>query len=64
MIPNISCANNPTAKSETARFRNNFFRVAGIDEALQRARITRRFPRVATRENIKLKTQKLNIKVP
>ena len=61
-MPKTSCPNNPTEKSETARLRNSFFRVAGIDEALQRAWITARFPRVATRENIKFKTQKVNIK--
>ncbi|KAL9986833.1 hypothetical protein ACROYT_G001039 [Oculina patagonica] len=51
MMPNISCANNPTARSETARLRNNFFRVAGNDEAFNKALIAITFPSVATREN-------------
>ena len=49
----INWANNPTARSETARLRNNFFTLAGIDEALNRARIARIFPNVATGEKIK-----------
>ena len=54
----ISCGNNPTARSEKARLRNSFLTVAGIDEFFIKARMTKRFPRVATRENPKFKTQK------
>ena len=49
----ITWANNSTARSETARFRKNFFILAGINEAFHRARITRIFPTVATREKVK-----------
>ena len=52
----INWANNPTARSETARLRKNFFNLAGIDEAFHRERITRIFPNVATREKIKCNT--------
>ena len=54
IIAVISCGNNQTARSEKARLRNIFLTVAGIVEA----RMTKRFPRVATRENTKFKTQK------
>ena len=54
----ISCGNNPTARSEKARLMNVFLTLAGIVEAFIKARITKRFPRVATRENVNCKTQK------
>ena len=54
----ISCGNNPTARSEKARLMNVFLTLAGIVEAFIKARITKRFPRVATRENVKYQTQK------
>ena len=54
----ISCEPSPTARSEKARLRNSFFIVAGIVEAFIKARITKRFSRVATTENTKFKTQK------
>ena len=54
----ISCGNNPTARSEKARLSNSFLTVAGIVEAFIKARMTKRFPRVAPRENTKFKTQK------
>ena len=57
IIAVISCGNNPTARSEKARLRNSFFTVAGIVEAFIKARMTKRFSRVATTEN-KFKTQK------
>ena len=57
IAPNINCTIDPTAKSETARFMNNFLKVSGNDEAFHRARITSRFPRVAMKENAKVKTQ-------
>ena len=37
---------------------NIFLTLAGIVEAFIKARITKRFPRVATRENVKCETQK------
>ena len=52
----INWANNPTARSETARLRKNFFLLVGINEAFHRARITRIFPTVATGEKIKCNT--------
>ena len=58
IIAVISCGNNPTARSEKARLRNSFLTVAGIVEVFIKARMTKRFPRVATRENTKFKTQK------
>ena len=58
IIAVISCEHNPTARSEKARLRNSFFTVAGIVEAFIKARITKRFSRVATTENTKFKTQK------
>ena len=54
----ISCEHNPTARSEKARLRNSFLTVAGIVAFFIKARMTKRFPRVATRENTKFKTQK------
>jgi len=64
VIPNVGCANNPIARSETARLRNIFFKVMGIDEAFRKARMTRRFPRIATTEKAKISTQRVDIKVP
>ena len=58
IIAVISCEHNPTARSEKARLRNSFLTVAGIVEFFIKARMTKRFPRVATRENTKFKTQK------
>ena len=58
ITPDMSCGNNPTVRSEKARLNNSFLTVAGIDEALNKARITKRFPRVATTENARCKTQK------
>ena len=58
IIAVISCGNNPTARSEKARLRNSFLTVAGIVEVFIKARMAKRFPRVATRENTKFKTQK------
>ena len=58
IIAVISCEHSPTARSEKARLRNSFFTVAGIVEAFIKARITKRFSRVATTENTKCKTQK------
>ena len=52
-----SCANNPTARSEKARLQKNVFKFVGIDEAFNRARIMRIFPRTATREKTKFKAQ-------
>ena len=54
----ISCEHNPTARSEKDRLRNIFLTVAGIVEVFIKARMAKRFPRVATRENTKFKTQK------
>ena len=54
----ISCGNNPTARSEKARLRNIFLTVAGIVEVFIKARMAKRFPRVATRESTKFKRQK------
>ena len=51
----ISCEHNPTARSEKARLRNSFLTVFCI---FIKAQMTKRFPRVATRENAKFKTQK------
>ena len=58
IIAVISCGNNPTARSEKVTLRNSFLTVAGIVEFFIKARMTKRFPRVATRENTKFKTQK------
>ena len=58
IIAVISFEHNPTARSEKARLRNSFLTVAGIVEFFIKARMTKRFPRVATRENAKFKTQK------
>ena len=58
IIAVISCEHDPTARSEKARLRNSFLTVAGIVEFFIKARMTKRFPRVATRENTKFKTQK------
>ena len=58
IIAVISCGNNPTARSEKVRLRNSFLMVAGIVEAFIKARMTKRFPRVATRENTKFRTHK------
>jgi len=62
--PRISCGIRATERSETARLMNKLFKVAGMDDAFHSARITRRFPRVATTENVKFKTLKPNINVP
>ena len=37
MTPSMSCPKNPTAISEKARLRNNFFTLAGIEEAFHMA---------------------------
>ena len=58
IIAVISCEHNPTVRSENARLRNSFLTVAGIVEFFIKARMTKRFPRVTTRENAKFKTQK------
>ena len=58
IIAFISCEHSPTARSEKARLRNSFFTVAGIVVAFIKARITKRFSRVATTEKTKFKTQK------
>ena len=58
IIAVISCEHNPTARSEKARLKNSFLTVAGIVQFFIKARMTKRFPRVATRENPKFKTQK------
>ena len=58
IIAVISCEQNPTARSEKARLRNSFLTVAGIVEVFINARMAKRFPRVATRENTKFETQK------
>ena len=63
IIAVISCEHSPTARSEKARLRNSFFTVAGIVEAFIKARITKRFSRVATTENTKFKTQKATKKI-
>jgi len=63
ITPFIDWADNPTARSEKARLRNNFLIIGGIDEAFHRERVTKRFPRVATREKNKFKTQSVSIKV-
>ena len=57
-MPVISCDTNPTARSEKARLRNSFSMLAGVDKAVNKARITKRFPRLVTRENAKCETQK------
>lgn len=54
---NVGWLNTPTARSQKARLRNSFFNVAVIDEAFHKARITRRFPMVATNENRTFITQ-------
>ena len=55
----ISCDTNPTARSEKAiRLRNSFLTLAGIDKALTKARITKRFPRLVARKNATCETQK------
>lgn len=63
MIPNINCANNPTARSEKARLRKNVLILAGIDEAFHRPWIARRFPVVATTGKSKFDIQTANIVV-
>ena len=57
-MPVISCDTIPTARSEKARLRNCFSMLAGVDKAVNKARITKRFPRLVTRENAKCETQK------
>jgi len=63
LTPSISWGINATARSETARLRNKFFKVVDMDESFRNARITRRFPRVATMENIKFNTERTSIDV-
>ena len=46
-MPVISCDTNPT-----------FSMLAGVDKAVNKARITKIFPRLVTRENAKCETQK------
>ena len=54
----ISYDTNPTARSEKAiRLRNSVLTWAGIDEALTKVRITKRFPRIVTMKNAKCETQ-------
>lgn len=57
MTPNISCANNPTVRSESERLRSKSRKIGGIDEAFCNPRITRMFPKIATKEHINFKTQ-------
>ena len=57
-MPAISCDTNPTPRSEKARLRNSFLTLAGIDEAFNKARITKIFPRLVTRENVKFETER------
>ena len=57
IAPYIGCETTPTARSEEARLRNKVLTLGGIDEAFLKARITRTFPIVATRENTKFRTQ-------
>ena len=59
----ISCDTNPTPRSEKARLRNSFLTLAVIDEALNKARITKIVPRLVTRENAKFETQREKVKV-
>ena len=61
-MPAISCDTNPTPRSEKARLRNSFLTLAGIDEAFNKARITKIFPRPVTRENAKFETQRVKMK--
>ena len=63
IMPAISCDTNPTPRSEKARLRNRFFSLAGIDEALNKARITKIFPGLVTSENAKFETQREKKKV-
>ena len=51
MITNIGCAHKPTARSDTARFRNRTFMLSVSDEDFQRAAMTSRFPTIVTRED-------------
>ena len=62
-MPAISCDTNPTPRSEKARLTSSFLTLAGIDEALNKARITKIFPRLLTRENAKYETQREKKKV-
>ena len=48
---NIGCANNPTERSDTARFRNRTFMLSVRDEDFQSAGMTSRFPTIVTRED-------------
>jgi len=64
VTPSSSCGNNPTARSEKARLRNNLFKVTDIDEAFHKARITRTFPRIAKRENTRFNPEKANMELP
>lgn len=54
---NVGWLNNPTVRSQKARLRNMFSNVAVIDEAFHKARITRKFPMIATNENRTFITQ-------
>ena len=56
-MPAISCDTNPTPSSEKARLRNSFFSLSGIDEGLNKARVSKIFPRLVTRENAKYETE-------
>ena len=62
-MPVISCDTNPTARSEKARLRNSFSMLAGVDKAVNKARITKIFPRLVTRENAKLKHREKRRKI-
>ena len=62
-MPAISCDTNPTPRSKKARLTNSFLTLAGIDEAFSKARITKIFPRLVTRENAKFETQREKKKV-
>ena len=62
-MPAISCDTNPTPRSEKARLRNSFFSLAGIDDAFNKVRISKIFPRLVTRENAKCETQREKKKV-
>ena len=51
IITNIGCANSPTARSDTARFRNRTFMLSVRDEDFQSAGMTSKFPTIVTRED-------------
>ena len=63
IIAIIGWTYNTTARSAKARVMNNIFKLAGINEAFHRARMTRRFPRVATGEKTRCKMQSSRTKV-